>query len=160
MKKILITAVLAAMPFIVSAQTTAFDKFQDVEGIETVVINKKMFDMIGNVEMSAEAGKAQKFVDMAKGLEYVKIFSTSDKKHRKNLVSTVESYLKQNPLDELMSFNSEESKIKVYVNKGDSSIIKECLVFVQNDDDKEVVVMSMTGNIDLKDLGDLKDLKK
>lgn len=157
MKKFIVTALLAAMPFIATAQTTAFDKFENVEGIETVVINKKMFEMIGNVETSAGGEKAQKLIDAAKGLEYVKVFTTTDKKHRKEMAKTVESYLKQNPLEELMSIKDEKSRVKIYVNKGDSSLIKECLIFV--DDNKEMVLLSLTGNIDLKELGDLKGLK-
>lgn len=157
MKKFIVTALLAAMPFIASAQTTAFDKFENVEGIETVVINKKMFEIIGNVEAPAGGDKAQKMINAVKGLDNVKVFTTSEKKHRKEMAKTVESYLKQNTLEELMSVKDEKSRIKIYVNKGDSSLIKECLVFV--DDDKEMVLLSLTGNIDLKELGDLKDLK-
>jgi len=160
MKKFIVTAVLAALPFIVSAQTTAFDKFENTEGIETVVINKKMFEMVGNVQTTAGGDKTQKFLDMAKGLEGVKMFSTSEKKHRKEMISTVEAYLKQNPLEELVSFNDKDCKVKVYVNQGDASTIKECLLFVQNDDQKQVSIVSFTGNINLKDLGDLKELTK
>ncbi|MFP5495256.1 MAG: hypothetical protein ACLGJE_03800, partial [Gammaproteobacteria bacterium] len=36
MKKIIITSLLAIAPFVSFAQTKAFDKFQNVEGIESV----------------------------------------------------------------------------------------------------------------------------
>ncbi|AWH85380.1 DUF4252 domain-containing protein [Flavobacterium album] len=152
MKKFIITAVLAAMPFVTFAQTKAFDKFQDVEGIESVIINKEMFRMLSDVKVSGN-DKTQKYLDMAEKLEGVKVFSTKEQKFKEEMKKTVTEYVKKNPLTELMSANKDGAKIKIYVTQGkEESIIKEGLVFIENAKDNEMVLVSFTGTLDLKDI--------
>jgi hypothetical protein len=160
MKKFLITAVLAAMPFIASAQITAFDKFENVEGIDFLNVEKDMFKMLSSVEASIGDEKTEKYADLIEDIDQLRIFTTKEKKHRKALVNAVTDYVKQDKLEELMSFNSKDAKVKIYVNKGgDAALIKEGLVFVEDMDDKGVVVVSFTGNLNLNDLDKIKDKK-
>src|SRR5690606_37666691 len=146
MKKFLITAVLAAMPFIASAQTKAFDKFKDVKGIDFVNVEKDMFKMLSNIDASIENEKTSKYVDMIEGLDNLQVFSSKEKKYRKQLTGAVTDYLKSNPLEELISFSNKDSKIKVYVNQGGEATLIEGLVFIEDMDDKGVVLVSFTGN--------------
>lgn len=156
MKKFIITSVLAVMPFVTFAQT-AFDKFKDVKGIEYISVTKDMFDMLGKFEASASGEKTEKFIQMAKGLESVKVFTTAEKKYRKELTAAVAGYLKGNTLEELVSYSGKDSKVKVYVNQGgEASLIKEGLVFIEDLDDKGVVLVSFTGSLNLDDLKNLK----
>ncbi len=156
MKKFIITAVLAAMPFVTFAQTKAFDKFQDVEGIETVTVNKAMFEMLGDVKVTGN-DKTQNYLDMAEKMESLKVFSTREQKHKDAIRATVAEYVKQHPLTELMTANHGGAKIKVYVVQGrQESIIKEGLVFIEDTKDKEMVLVSFTGNLNLNDIEGLK----
>lgn len=160
MKKLLITAVLAAMPFIATAQTTAFDKFENVEGIDFLNIGKDMFKMLSSVEGSVGTEKTEKYVDLIEDIDNLKVFTTNERKHRKALSNAVSDYIKQDKLEELMSFNGKDAKIKIYVNKGgEATLIKEGLVFVEDMDDKGVVVVSFTGNLNLKDLEKIEQTK-
>ncbi|RZK63785.1 MAG: DUF4252 domain-containing protein [Pedobacter sp.] len=156
MKKI-IALVLLVMPSLFFAQTAAFDKFKDVKGIEYLTVSKDMFKMLGNLESSAADAKTQKYVNMAKNIENLKVFTTSEKKYRKEITAAVTDYLKTNPLEQMMSFSSQNAKVKIYANESsDASIIKEFLVFVEDVDDKSVVLLSFTGDINLNDLDNLK----
>ena len=161
MKKFIITSVLAVLPFVSFAQTTAFNKFEDVEGIQAVSINKEMFDMFRSMDSSAKDEKTKTYMDLAGQVDNVKIFTTSEKKFKRQIKEAVAGYLKQNTLQELMSVSTEGNKVKIYVRQGSSeSIIKEGLVFVENDDRKEdAVLISFTGNVNLNDLKDIKDFK-
>jgi hypothetical protein len=160
MKKLFITAVLAAMPFIASAQTTAFDQFENVEGIDYLNVEKDMFKMLSSVESSIGDEKTEKYADLIEDIDKLRVFTTKEKKHRKALANAVSDYVKQDKLEELMSFNGKDAKVKIYVNKGgDASLIKEGLVFVEDMDDKGVVVVSFTGNLNLNDLEKIKDKK-
>ena len=161
MKKFIITSVLAVLPFVSFAQTTAFNKFEDVEGIQAVSINKEMFDMFRSMDSSAKDEKTKTYMDLAGQVDNVKIFTTSEKKYKKQIKEAVAGYLKQNTLQELMSVSTEGNKVKIYVRQGSSeSIIKEGLVFVENDDRKEdAVLISFSGNVNLNDLKDIKDFK-
>lgn len=160
MKKFIITLALVIVPSLFFAQTTAFNRFENVDGIATATINKKMFEVAGNLKAPDGKEQVQQYMDMAKGIESLKVFSTSVRKHRKEMSSAVTDYLKQNPLDELMSVNSDNTKVKIYINKGsDAAHITECLVFIEDFKDKdESILLSMTGNINLSDL-DLDNIK-
>lgn len=156
MKKFIITSILAVAPFIGFAQTTAFDKFKDVDGITSVTLNKELFEMAGNIEVSGNE-KTDKCLSMVKNLDGLKVFTTSEKKHMKNIRNAVSSYLKSNTLSELMSINDKGSKVKIYVKEGAGKAdLREALVFVEDDKDKQVVLLSFTGNINLNDLKKLK----
>lgn len=160
MKKIIITLLLAVMPFVTFAQEVPFSQFQDVEGVDYVSVNKEMFAMIGKMDASIDGGNTEKYLGMLDKLDNLKVFTTDEKKKMKELTSAVQDYLKKNPLEELMSIKDEGSRINIYVKQeADSSIVKEGLVFIEDADDKNVVLVSFTGNLDLNELNELKDLK-
>jgi len=156
MKKFIITAVLAAMPFVTFAQTKAFDKFQDVEGISSMTVNKEMFEMLGEVKVSDDK-KTQGYLDMAENIEGLKVFTTKEKKHKDALRASVAEYVKKSPLTELMSVNQDGQKVKIYAIQGKTeSIIKEGLIYVEGAEGKEMVVVSFTGTLNLADIEELK----
>ena len=67
--------------------------------------------------------------------------------------STVATYLSQNSLEELMTFNDGTSKTKLYVKSGKTvTDLKEFLLFSQGGKENEAVLMSFSGNINLKEL--------
>ena len=75
MKKIIIIALLALLPSVTFAQN-AFAKFEGKEGIDVVTINKKMFELLGNVETKGGGEKADKYLKQVKNLDNLKIFTT------------------------------------------------------------------------------------
>jgi len=154
MKKFVITTVLALAPFFTFAQA-AFDKFNDIEGIETISVSGKMFDMLGGLKIDSLGGKEAKVKDQIKNIESLRIFTTSEKKHKKALRAAAADYLKDNSLEELMSITEHGSKIKIFVRQGATETsIMEGLVFIDDADDKELVLVAFTGNVDLTALQD------
>jgi Domain of unknown function (DUF4252) len=152
MKKFVITTVLALAPFFTYAQSP-FDKFNDVEGIEAVNISGDMFDMIGDLAKDEMGKDADKIKDQIKNVTSLKMYTTSEKKHRKELSKAADEFIKINSLEQLMSINGDGSKIKIYVKQDEGSeIIKEGLIFIDDNDDKELLVLAFTGAIDLKGL--------
>ncbi|KOS06099.1 hypothetical protein AM493_08650 [Flavobacterium akiainvivens] len=156
MKKFVITTVLALAPFFTFAQS-AFDKFNDVEGIEAVDISGSMFDMIGDLVKKEAGSEADKLKDQIKNIKSLKLYTTTVKKYKKQLRETADEYLKTNKLEQLMSINEEGSKIKIYVKQdAATSIISEGLVFIDDAEDKELMVFSFTGSLDLAALTESK----
>lgn len=152
MKNIIIALFLAILPTVTFAQD-AFTKFEDKDGIDVVIINKKMFELLGGVEASGVEAKAQKYLKQVKNLDKLKVFTTSQLNYIKDMETTVASYLKQNSLEELMAFNKEGFKGKLYVKSGKTvSDVKEFLLFSKGGKKNEAVLVSFTGNVNLKDL--------
>ena len=151
MKKFIIMAILAAMPFATFAQTD-FDKFQDQEGIEAVVITENLVNMLNEIKVSEGAKEAQPYIDKIKNIESLKVFTTSKKKHAKEMRKTVTAYLEKHPMDKLVSVHDDGSKVDVYMVTGEkTSELKELLVFTESEKDNETVLVSIIGNIDLAD---------
>lgn len=72
--------------------------------------------------------------------------------------STVDAYLKSNPLEELMRINDSGRTIKIYVKSGaTSSQVRELLMFMDGAGKGETVLMSLTGNFDLSEISLLTD---
>lgn len=152
MKKIIIALLLAVMPAVTFAQN-AFAKFEGKEGIDVVTINKKMFEMLGGIEATGSGEKADKYLKQVKNLDNLKIFTTTQLNYIADMASTVTSYLKQNSLEELMTFSNGGTKTKLYVRSGKKeSELKEFLLFSQGGKKNEAVLMSFSGNIDLNGL--------
>ena len=152
MKKIIITLLLAVAPSLIFAQS-AFSKFEDKEGIDVVVINKKMFELLGGIETTGGGEKAQKYLEQVKNIDHLTIFTTTQLNYIQDMKSTVASYLKQNSLEELMSFSDGGAKTKLYVKSGKKqSDLKEFLLFSEGGTKKEAVLVSFTGNINLNAL--------
>ncbi|WP_020212836.1 DUF4252 domain-containing protein [Flavobacterium rivuli] len=152
MKKIIITLLLAVMPAVTFAQN-AFTKYEGKEGIDVVTVNKKMFELLGGIETSGGGEKADKYLKQVKNLDNLKIFTTTQLNYIADMETTVASYLKQNSLEELMTFNDGGAKTKLYVRSGKkASELKEFLLFSQGGKKNEAVLMSFSGNIDLNGL--------
>ncbi|OIQ22109.1 MAG: hypothetical protein BM557_01660 [Flavobacterium sp. MedPE-SWcel] len=149
MKKFIVTAVLAVMPFITFAQKE-FDKFQDKEGIDGVVISENLVEVLGYIKLSQGAEQAQDYLKKVKDLETLRVFTTSDRVHSKDMKSTVKKYLRKHDMESLVSLKDGGNKVNVYMVSGkDKSIIKELLVFTEDSKSNEVVLVSFIGNIDL-----------
>ena len=161
MKKFIITLLLAVLPSIFFAQTTAFDKFEK-DGVDAVIVNKKMFELMGNVKMDPKDKTAQQYLNLIKKLDNLKVFTTTSPKIVNEMKGTVDGYLKKYPLEELMRMNEGTRTVKIYVKSGaTSSIVKELLMFMEGGSAKEsTVLMSLTGNFDLSEISFLTDYMK
>ena len=159
MKKLIITLVLVLMPALFFGQSM-FDKFEDKVEIESIIVNKKMFELMGNVKADPKDKNMQQYLDLIKKLDMLKVFTTSNAKYTAEMKSTVDAYLKKFPLEELMRINEGGRNIKIYVKSGaTSSQVKELLMFMEGGKE-ETILMSLTGNFDLSEITILTDHMK
>src|SRR5690606_33930021 len=154
MKKIILSTVFLLTTVIVAAQS-AFDKFENNESVATVVVSKKMFEMMSKVKVDTKDKEAQKYMELFKKLDNLKVFMTSNPKTANDMKSTVTSYLKSNPLEELMRMNDGGRQVKIYVKSGtNENIVKELLMYIEDPSskDKQTIVMSLTGMFNLDEI--------
>ena len=161
MKKLFSILMVAVAINFATAQS-AFDKFEDKDGVTSVIVNKKMFEMMSKVKVDTKDTETQQYLNLLKKLDNLKVFTTSNTKIADEMKSTVNSYLKSNPLEELMRVNNEGKNVKIYVNaNGGSTIVKELLMFIEGSaKDNETVVLSLTGNFNLDEISVLTDKMK
>ncbi|WP_313807202.1 DUF4252 domain-containing protein [Flavobacterium sp.] len=162
MKKLFLTVVIALSSTVIFAQS-AFDKYDGQDGVTSVIVNKKMFELMSKVKVDASDKEAQAYMSLLKKLENLKVFTTNSSKTATEMKSTVGSYLKSNPLDELMRVNDSGKKVNIYVKSGaTSSQVKELLMFIEgvNIKGNETVLLSLTGNFDLDEISALTEKMK
>ena len=165
MKKLLIITALLLTPVITFAQGV-FDKFEENSEVSSFVINQKMFRMLATIDVDMDDPEDQEFLEMAKKITGLKVFTTGNEKVSADMKSTVDKYLKSSDLEELMRFKDGEQTVKFYVKEGkDENHVKELLMFMtglkemtkgQNIEingkkrEFETLVLSLTGDIDLR----------
>lgn len=141
------------------AQQSVFDKFEGLDNVKSVLVTKKMFQMMGNVKMDANDKEMQKFISLTKKLDNLKQFSTSNPKIKADLKATADKYIVSAGLEELMRLKDGTQNIRISVKSaGSNSQIKELLMFIEDSGaSNETILMSLTGNFDLNELSVLTD---
>ena len=156
MRKLILSLVLVLSANTFFAQQTVFDKFEDQEGVTSVVVNKKMFNLLS--KMKVEDKETQQYVNLIKKLENLRVFVTQSDKKADEMKAASDKYIKSASLEELMKINDKGKSVKIYVKSGaGDSQIKELMMFVEGGPNEETVLMSLIGDFDLNELSVLTD---
>ncbi len=163
MKQILIVLMVAMLPVIGFSQSL-FDKYEDLDKVSAVVVNRSMFNLLSKIDVEVDDPEAKDFMDIAKSLNNLKVFITEDKAIAGDMKLSVDKYLKSAKLEELMRVKDKDANVKFYIRSGkDDDHVSELLMFVtgmKSDIDVngrkfETVLLSLTGDIDLNKIGSL-----
>jgi len=158
MKKFIITVVIVLVSNTFFGQAV-FDKFDGQEDVTSVIVNKKMFQMMGNVKMDNKDKETQLYLNLVKKLDNLKVFTTSSGRTTADMKATAEKYIKTAGLEELMRVNDSGKNIKILVKSGaNDTQIKELLMFIEGSGKgNSTVLMSLTGDFNLNEISVLTD---
>ena len=164
MKKIVVLIALACVPFMGTSQSI-FDKFEDSDRIGSITINKGMLDIVSKMMENDSDPESQEFIEIANRINNIKIFLSEDEGAAADMEVTMKQYVKSAKLEELMKVRDGDTNLGFYVRYGkDEDHVKELLMFVTGIDEKknhhsdfefETVLLTMTGDIDLAQVGTL-----
>ena len=113
---------------------------------------------MSKVKMDAKDKEAQQYVNLIKKLDNLKVFVTSNGKIASDMRNTVDKYLKNTNLDELMRVSEGGKNVKIYVKSGSNDTkVQELLMFIEGGNTKgnETILMSLTGDFDLNEISTL-----
>ena len=163
MKKVVVV-VFAILPWFGLSQSV-FDKYEDMDHVGSVVINKGLINLLASIEMDDVDQEAKDFMDIAKGIDGIKVFITEDEEVSSDMKSTVRRYLRSSSMEELMRVKDKDTHVKFYVKNGKRDThVRELLMFISGVKDMnsnvhgrkfESVLVSLTGDIDLNKIGAL-----
>ncbi|MEO1009886.1 MAG: DUF4252 domain-containing protein [Bacteroidota bacterium] len=163
MKKVIVVCI-ALLPLLGISQSI-FDKYEDMDNVGSVIINKGLINLLSSIDIDKGDQEAKDFMEMAKGIEGIRVFITEDKGVSENMKSTVGQYKKSASLEELMRVKDKDTHVRFYVKNGRrDSQVKELLMFVSGIQDTDIdihgrkfesVLVSLTGDIDLNKIGAL-----
>lgn len=151
--KIILVAVMVMSGWIANAQSQ-FDKFEDIEGVTSVVVTQKAFSLMSKIGQDSD----DEYMDLIKNINSLKVYATESMEVAKQMESAAMNYLKSANLEELMRVKDDGSNVTIYVKEGKSEdFVKELFMFVKDSDStsKESVIISLTGDIDLNQIAKL-----
>lgn len=158
MKKLAIIITLMVAPMLVAAQN-AFDSFENEDDVTSVIVTKNMFKLLSKMDLNSTDPEAQEYLELVNSLDNIKIFTTENPSISSRMDQAVASYISSSKgLSELMRVKDEGKNIKFYSKEGsDENHVRELLMHLTGDLDGEerTVIMSITGNIDLKKISKL-----
>lgn len=152
MKKIVFLLLLVISSVFLMAQNSAVDqlfaKYADKDGFTTVSISKAMFSLFASENESKD-----QFNQAVKGLESIRILAPDSTvlKGKINFYNEISRSLPVSQYEELMSVKEKDQVFKMLIRKK-GSVITEFLMIGGG---KENVLISITGNIDLKSISKL-----
>ena len=155
-KKILLTFVFVFVSSPFFAQ--AFDKFDGQDDVTSIIVNKKMFELMSKVKVDASDKETQQYLSLIKKLDYLKVFTTKSTRVEGEMRVAADKYIKSAGLEELMRVNENGRNVKILVKSGTTdSQIRELLMFIEGAKNDDTVLMSLTGNFDLNEISILTD---
>ncbi|MEX0288416.1 MAG: DUF4252 domain-containing protein [Flavobacteriaceae bacterium] len=164
MKRNIIILLIALIPLTGFSQSL-FDKYEDLDEVTSVVVNKSMFNLLSKIDVEVDDPEAKDFMDIAKSVNSLKVFTTEDEGIGADMKASVDKYLRSNSLEELMRIKDKDANVKFYIKSGkDDDHVSELLMFVTgmknvdveiNDRKFETVLLSLTGDIDLNKINSL-----
>jgi hypothetical protein len=160
MKKLIITLVIVLVSSPFFAQS-AFDKFDGKDDVTSIVVNKKMFELMSKVKVDTSDKEAQQYMNLIKKLDNLKVFTTKSTAVQGEMKTAADKYIKTAGLEELMRINDKGRVVKIMIKSGAKDTqIKELLMFVEGAKDSDTVLLSLTGNFDLNEISVLTDKMK
>ncbi|MEL6812979.1 MAG: DUF4252 domain-containing protein [Bacteroidota bacterium] len=158
MKKLAILVAFMITPMLVSAQGV-FDSYEDENDVTSVVVTKNMFKLLSKIEVESDDPEVQEYMSMVNSLDNIKVFMTENESIGARMKSDVQKYVNSSSgLEELMRVKDDGKNVKFYSKQGkDENHVSELLMFLDGEMEGKdgTVVMSITGDIDLKQISKL-----
>lgn len=159
-KKLVLTLVFTLVSSTFYAQAI-FDTFDGQEGVTSIIVNKKMFDLMSKVKMDASDKETQQYLSLIKKLDDLKVFTTKNARLEGEMKVAADKYIKWANLEELMRVNENGRSIKILVKSAENdSQIRELFMFIEGAKNDDTVLMSLKGNFNLDEIAVLTNKMK
>ena len=158
MKKLTITIAFTLITSAVFSQGQ-FDSFENEDDVTSVVVTKNMFKLLGKMDLNSQDPDAKQYLEMVDNLDNVKVFTTENPLVGRKMDAAVAKHIASSSgLSELMRVKDDGKNIKFYSREGkNENFVSELLMHLNGtvDGKKMTVIMSITGDIDLRQISKL-----
>lgn len=173
MKKVIIALALIVAPALMFGQSI-FDKYEDDPEVASVIVNQKMFKMLANMSLDVEDKDAQEVIDFVGNITGLRVFTTGNDGVSGQMKTDFKNHISSSNLEELMRVKDGGQTVKFYVKEGkDENHVRELVMLAtgikemtkdsnikingRSASDFETVILSLTGDIDLRQIGKFTD---
>jgi hypothetical protein len=151
MKKVMLGVVMM-LSVAVQAQNDViakfFNKYDGDESFSKVSISRKMFSMMANIDGNTEEEKAM--IGAISKIKGLKILKKDDARNSRELYKEALSMVPAGQFEELMTVRDKDKDMKFFTKESGGKISELVMVLGGNE---EFLVMSLFGEIDLKEMG-------
>ncbi|MDC1461132.1 DUF4252 domain-containing protein [Polaribacter sp.] len=141
-----------------------FDKLEDMDGVDVVVVTKDAFEMLSKFkDIQLEGNQTMKVFSLIKELKELRVFTTDESFIANKMDEMVSKSIKNNRLTELMRVKDDDSRVTIYVKTTkNKDYVSEVLMFVKGIEKKtkenvDSVIILLTGNIDVNKIAEITD---
>lgn len=150
-----------------------FERYANSKEVSYFSISPKMFQMLGQMSINIDDPEAEEFLTMVKSINNFKVLVSAEAKVSDEMRTWIDSHIKKENLEVLMTFNDEDAKsITFYVKEGSSeNKVAQLLMYSKdmnssrNDSSNikingrtlETVLLLLEGDIDLNQISKLTD---
>jgi hypothetical protein len=131
--------------------TKYFSEYERRDDFTTIIITSRMFELIAQIPESEDEEDVMNVIRKLNGL---KILTSSEYPERAELSRKAVKLIADKGFEELMIIKEGEEEIKFLIHEKDGHII-EFVMLIAEDEDGDFFLMSMSGNLDLKDISRL-----
>jgi hypothetical protein len=131
-----------------------YDKYDGMERVSAVIVNKKMFSMMANVKIDTSDPETQQYLKLIKQLDNLAVFTTSDAKISADMKLVSEKHRINAGLKQIGEGVYVENNIKLWVKSGtiQNQIIELLMLSEQRNNENQTVLMSVVGAFDSNDI--------
>jgi len=133
--------------------TKYFSEYEKRDDFTTIIITSRMFELIAQIPESEEEEDVMNVIRKLNGL---KILTSSEYPQRAELSRKAVKIIEEKGFEELMIIKEGEEEIKFLIHEKDGHI-SEFVMLISGDDDGDFFLMTMTGNLNLKDISRLSE---
>ena len=152
MKKYILSLVILVFSSPIFAQSV-FDQFEGIAGVNTVIVNKKMFDLMSKVKLDTSDKETQQYMHLIKNIDDLKVYTTQNSRIALQMRLTADKYVKSAGLTELLTTTEDGKKTRVLVKQGaNETQLKEMLLFIEGATNQDTILMSIVGNFDINEV--------
>lgn len=156
MKKLILIIILSVFPFLSQAQS--FSNYADMKGVSSMVMTSEMFKLLADIDLESSDPEVKRYIQLIENLEDIKVLTTQDTSISNKMESDVNKFLKSAALSKLMSFKDDGKEVNFYSKPGSKKgSVSQLFMFLKGQEEGEpiTVIMSITGDIDLKEVSKL-----
>lgn len=161
MKKIILLIALITAPLLGYSQSM-FDKLEEMDDVTVAEVNKEMFRLLSKFDQVDTSNNDIKLIfETIEDLDLLRVYTSGNADIATQMEGMVKSTVKSKKLTQLIRVKENKKRVYIYVESSkNSDIVSEVLMFIKGIDKEtngltDVVVMSLTGKIDLNKISKL-----
>lgn len=156
--KLILTTVLILTAWISRAQNQ-YKLLENLKHTTETVITPEMFELIADIDFESEDENVKTLDNLITSLREIRIYMTEDKSSASKINEFFTGYVKKKNMTKLMHVKEESEFFSFHILRDKDDRVRDLVLLVNEmgEDINETVLILISGNLDMKQIGKLTD---